>query len=130
MNDIANKEDIKIFVDEFYSRARSNELLGKVFNSKVKAEEWPRHLERMYAFWNTVLFGQADYKGNPFSKHSDLQIADTHFDIWVSTLSEVIDDFFTGPKAEEVKWRTEKMAKLFKSKLRAIRKKGSYKTIM
>lgn len=28
MNDIANKEDIKIFVDEFYNRARNKELLA------------------------------------------------------------------------------------------------------
>jgi len=130
MNDIANKEDIKIFVDEFYRRARNNNLLGEVFNSKVKHEDWPRHLERMYAFWNTVLFGQADYKGNPFSKHSGLHLSDAHFDIWISTLSEVIDNNFNGPKAEEVKWRAEKMGELFKSKLRAMKEKGTYKTIM
>jgi len=130
MNDIVNKKDITIFVDEFYRRARSNEFLGKVFNSKVKADEWPRHLERMYAFWDTVLFGQANYKGNPFSKHIDLQITDIHFEIWLTTLSEVIDESFTGPKADEVKWRAEKMGELFKSKMKAIRKKESHKTIM
>jgi len=130
MNDIANKEDIKIFVDEFYRRARSNELLGKVFNSEVNPDEWPKHLERMYSFWNTVLFGQADYKGNPFSKHSNLQIADPHFEIWIATLSEVIDKYFDGPKADEVKWRAEKMGELFKSKLKAIKEKESNYTIM
>jgi len=130
MNDITNKEDIKIFVDEFYKRARNNDLLAKVFNSKVKPEEWPKHLEQMYAFWNSVLFGQVDYKGNPFSKHSNLEITDEHFEIWISTLSEVIDKYFAGSKADEVKLRAEKMGELFKSKLRAIKKNGSNYSIM
>jgi len=130
MTDIRNKADIMIFVDEFYKRARADKQLGMVFESRVADDEWPKHLQRMYAFWNTVLFGKADYKGNPFSKHADLPISDVHFDHWVNTLSSVIDENFEGPKADEVKWRAEKMGKLFSAKLQMLRDNKSYKNIM
>jgi len=124
MTDIENKDDIKFFVDKFYGKVREHKTLAEVFENKIAENEWPKHLERMYSFWNTVLFGQPDYKGNPFSKHATLPIADGHFDDWVVTLSTVIDENFKGPKADEVKWRADKMGELFKVKLKATQNSG------
>jgi len=130
MNDIRNKDDVKVFVDEFYSRVKTNVILRKIFAKRIAAHEWQNHLDRMYGFWNTVLFGKMDYKGNPFSKHIGLDIIDLHFDEWISILSEVIDENFNGTKANEVKWRAQKMSDMFKKKLLAKKEHSSNKSII
>ena len=83
----------------------------------------------MYSFWNTVLFGETDYRGNPFSKHSLLPIADEHFDRWLSLLNSALDQNFIGAKTNEVKERAYKMSLIFGSKLAHIRS-NNYKSNM
>jgi len=126
MKDISNKEDVKIFVDAFYEKVRGDELLGPIFDSRIQDEAWPVHLERMYSFWNTVLFGQIDYRGNPFSKHAKLPIFATHFERWINLLSLTIDECFEGEKANEVKLRAERMGNIFQSKLKYLRDNDQY----
>jgi hemoglobin len=63
--DIRNKQDIETFVNNFYDKVRENELLAPVFNSKIPSENWPAHLQRMYAFWNAILFAEKGFDGNP-----------------------------------------------------------------
>lgn len=125
MNEIQQKADIKKFVDAFYAKVRLDPLLGPVFAHKIPDHAWDAHLKRMYSFWNTVLFGQKDYRGNPFSKHANLPIESAHFEQWLNLFKATIDASFTGEKAEETKIRATKMAALFESKLDYIRSKGN-----
>lgn len=125
MNDITNKKDVQTFVDAFYQKIQQDSLLGPVFASKIATDAWFVHLERMYSFWNTVLFGQKDYRGNPFSKHASLPIELPHFEQWLHLFFTTIDANFKGPKAEEAKLRATKMATLFESKLSHIRSSGN-----
>lgn len=129
IKDITNKHDVKTFVNAFYDEVRNDNVIGPIFNDKIPNERWPMHLERMYSFWNTVLFGEADYRGNPFSKHSQLPIADEHFDRWLVLLESTLDKNFKGAKTEEVKERANKMSLMFRSKLAYI-KSNNYKSIM
>lgn len=129
MNDISNKKDIKIFVDAFYLEVRKDILIGPVFAAVIKNDNWTPHLERMYSFWNTVLFGASEYKGNPFSKHSSLPIEKVHFDRWLGLLNTTLDQHFKGAKVEEIKDRAEKMGLLFQSKLKDIRNNPQYRNI-
>ena len=121
MKDINDKEDVKVFVNAFYEKVQKDELLGPIFASRIKEGEWAVHLERMYSFWNTVLFGQIDYRGNPFSKHTKLPVFATHFQRWINLLSVTVDDYFEGEKADEVKLRAERMGNMFQTKLKYIR---------
>jgi len=130
MHDIADKEDVKIFVDAFYKRVRIDELIGPVFSAKIPNDNWTPHLERMYSFWNTVLFAQRDYSGNPFSKHASLPIKKDHFERWVNLFIKTIDEYFEGKKAEEAKMRAVKMGALFQSKLEYIQNNQSFKNIL
>ena len=41
--DILNKEDIKRFVDSFYSKVRTDNLLATIFNERIN-DRWPQHL--------------------------------------------------------------------------------------
>ncbi len=130
MYDIENKADIQLFVDAFYEAVRNDELIGPVFENQIEAGNWPIHLERMYRFWNTVLFGKQDYRGNPFSKHRQLPIQEKHFERWLSLLNQTLDENFKGSKAEEVKSRAYKMGQLFQAKLAHIQNDSEYRSIV
>ena len=118
--EIDNKTDIIVFVDEFYSRVRTDELIGPIFNDRI-GDRWPQHLEKMYSFWNSSLFGESDYRGHPFLPHASMPINGTHFNRWLSILRTTIEEKFTGHKAEEIQWRAEKMAEMFQIKLKHVR---------
>ncbi|MBS1586668.1 MAG: group III truncated hemoglobin [Bacteroidetes bacterium] len=114
--DITSMEDIKLLVDSFYGKIRVDLLLGGIFNGVIK-DRWPEHLEKMYRFWQTVLLGEHTYYGSPFPPHAQLPIEQHHFDTWLKLWHETIDEHFTGTKADEAKWRGDKMAVMFLSKI-------------
>lgn len=116
MSDITTIEDIKILVDTFYLGIREDDLLGPIFNAVIE-DRWPQHLDKMYRFWQTVLLGEHTYSGSPFLPHMKLDIEQTHFDRWLEMWHKTIDSHFAGKKADEVKWRGDKMAVMFLSKL-------------
>lgn len=116
MKDIDNIEDIKVFVDDFYAKVQGDDLIGPVFLEVI--QNWQPHLEKMYAFWNAVLFGVAGFKGNPFAKHAPLKIGEEHFGRWLVLFGETIDTHFEGPVADDTKKRAGLMAEMFLHKLR------------
>lgn len=112
MKDIADIKDIQLFVDEFYTKVRADDLLGPIFLAVI-GDDWQPHLNKMYAFWNAVLFGESGYKGNPFSKHAPLKIWRDHFERWLLLFSETINSHFEGPVAEDTMKRAGLMAEVF-----------------
>lgn len=114
--DITTIEDIKLLVDTFYAKIRLDLLLGEIFNGVIN-DRWPEHLEKMYRFWQTVLLGEHTYYGSPFPPHSQLPIEQKHFDVWLKLWHETINGLFAGVKADEAKWRGDKMAVMFLSKI-------------
>lgn len=116
MKDISELDDIKLLVDTFYGKVRENELLSPIFN-KVIGNRWPEHLEKMYRFWQTVLLQDHTYFGSPFPPHAKLPVEQKHFDTWLGLWHGTIDSFFTGDKANEAKWRGDKMAVMFLAKI-------------
>ena len=127
MHDIQDKADIKTFVDAFYEKVRIDPIIGPVFAASIPNDHWKPHLERMYSFWHTILFGVPDYRGNSFSKHEQLPIQARHFGRWIALLTETIDALFVGTKAEEVKMRAVKIGAVFQAKLAYIQAKTSFK---
>lgn len=73
MKEVANRADlpdvvaISSVVDAFYDRVRADDLLGPIFNHAVA--EWPAHLEKLKAFWSSVMLTTGQYKGNPVAAH-------------------------------------------------------------
>lgn len=130
MKEIENINDIKCFVNAFYTKVQNDELLAPIFASKIPDGAWDKHLNRMYDFWGTVLLGEKKYRGNPFSKHAMLPIQGKHFDHWIQLFTETIDAHFQGDKATEAKERAAKMALLFSSKLEYIRNHPQMKSII
>ena len=114
--DIITIDDIKIMFYTFYTKIRKDELLGPIFNEKI-GDNWATHLEKMYRFWQTVLLEEHTYNGSPFSPHASMPLFRNHFDRWMQLFNENIDETFTGEKAQEAKWRGEKMAEMFHYKI-------------
>ena len=124
MGDIETLEDIKKLVDRFYGGIRENELLGPIFNGIIQ-DRWPQHLEKMHRFWQTVLLGEHTYYGSPFPPHAKLPVEQKHFDTWLDIWKQTINEHFKGAIAEEAKWRANKMAEMFISKIAYYRDNNS-----
>jgi hemoglobin len=116
--DISSKKDIVVLIDAFYAQVRQDPLLAPMFLQRIPDDAaWPQHLRTMYSFWNTVLFAEDDYHGNPFPKHVGLEIEPRHFDRWVGYFHQTIDLYFSGPKANEARDKALKIRAIFESKL-------------
>ena len=121
--DILSIDDVKLLVDGFYDKVRSDELLGPVFNERIQ-DRWPEHLDKMIRFWQTVLLGEHTYYGSPFPPHAQLPVGHEHFMKWMDLFTATADELFSGEKAAEAKWRAAKMAEMFEVKIEHYRKVG------
>lgn len=119
-NEITSINEIVVLVDSFYDKVQKDELLGPIFD-KVIQDNWDQHLEKMYRFWETVLLNNHTYHGSPFAPHARLPISAEHFDRWLELFLATIDDHFVGEKADEAKWRAQKMAEMFQYKHKHIK---------
>ncbi|WP_316810129.1 group III truncated hemoglobin [Pedobacter heparinus] len=113
--ELANFEDIELFVDSFYDKVQSDELIGPIFNAVIT--DWQPHLEKMYNFWNAALFGVPGFKGNPFARHAPLSLEKEYFERWLLLFKQTIDTYFEGTMAEETKKKADMMAIMFLSKI-------------
>lgn len=117
MQEINSIEDIKKLVDSFYAKVKKDKDLAHVFNSRIASDDWPLHLNKMYRFWESVLFHKASYKGNPFEKHVDLPVKKVHFNRWIKLFIETVDENFYGSIAEDAKMKAKSIAYIFSHKI-------------
>lgn len=122
--DIETLIDIQLLVDSFYQKVRKDELLGPIFEGKIKGN-WIPHLEKMYNFWETILLNVRKYSGSPFAAHAKLPVEKEHFDRWLSLFNQTVDENFFGNTASEAKHRAENMGKMFHYKIQYYREKGT-----
>ena len=61
------EDQVASLVQRFYAKVREDEMLGPVFNAAV--HDWPEHLEKLSAFWSSVMLTTGRYKGNPMAAH-------------------------------------------------------------
>lgn len=117
--DIETLEDIRVLVDTFYTNVQKDTLIGGIFMGVIK--DWPLHLGKMYRFWQTLLLEEHTYEGKPFLPHATMPVEKKHFDRWLQLWEQAVDMYFEGPKADEAKWRGQRMAAMFLSKIEFIR---------
>ena len=123
--EIENGEDVRLLLDSFYAKVKEDPLLAPVFQQRIPTEaDWPQHMDILYQFWESVLFGVAAFRGNPFPKHIGLGINATHFDRWIQLFHSTIDELFIGKIADEAKDKSVKMRMLFEFKLKSIDESG------
>ncbi len=81
-----DEDVIRTLVDAFYTRIRSDAVLGPVFAARIS--DWGPHLEQMYAFWSSVTLMTGRYHGRPMPKHAPLPVDGAHFDRWLGLFAE------------------------------------------
>jgi hemoglobin len=120
MSDIKDREDIVLLINAFYTKVRSDKVIGYFFNDVVNVN-WEAHLPKMYEFWSKVLFSKGDYNGNPMAIHQGIHaqspLTIDHFDHWVELFQQTVDVLFEGENAEIVKYRAATIASIMKVKV-------------
>jgi hemoglobin len=81
---------IETLVRGFYERVRQDELLGPVFAAKI--DDWEPHLQKMFAFWSSVVLMSGRFHGNPMLKHAVLPIDAKHFDRWLALFEQTASE--------------------------------------
>ena len=85
-------------VRTFYARVREDALIGPIFEARIS--NWEPHLQRMCAFWSSVILSSGIYHGQPMRLHLPLPIEAQHFDRWLALFGSTARDLFDVPVAE------------------------------
>lgn len=123
MKDLTEREDIFLLVNSFYTLVRKDAILGPVFNTLIREEDWPMHLERMADFWECNLLFRPTFKGNPIQTHRfvdanyNYHTNQAHYDQWVKLWCQTVDEHFVGEKSALAKIRAKKMGSLLFTKV-------------
>lgn len=62
-----DEEGLSRVVRLFYARVRADAELGPIFNDAI--DDWPGHLDKLTAFWSSVMLTSGRYKGSPMAAH-------------------------------------------------------------
>lgn len=118
--DIANKEDIELLINSFYQKVKADDLIGFIFNEKIKIH-WEKHLPVMYGFWENVLFYTGSYEGNPLQVHQHINqivpLSKKHFIRWNKLFDATVDELFEGAKATLAKQRAASISTVMQIKI-------------
>jgi hemoglobin len=95
LHDQVSEETIKQLIDSFYGRVRRDPGLGPIFAKAIVEDAWPAHLEKMYAFWSSVMLTSGRYKGNPVVIHRRIDgIMPPMFGDWLDLFAATATDLF------------------------------------
>ena len=121
--DILGRDEIVRLVDRFYGKVGKDKTLGFIFNDIAKID-WETHLPKMYAFWQTVLFRDGGFRGDPLGKHASLvpltRMGREQFDRWLELFEETVDELFQGENATHIKACANDMANVIHSRINAL----------
>ncbi|MEP2280128.1 group III truncated hemoglobin [Maribacter sp.] len=116
MNDITNREDVRVLVHTFYDKIRQNAMLGPIFNGHITDEQWPTHLSKLTDFWESNLFGVRTFRGSPSKAHVNVDknlhhsISQDHFAQWLQLWFETLNELYEGELAERAKQMARRMS--------------------
>lgn len=108
--DPVSEDLIFILVDAFYAKVREDRVLGPVFNAAIS--DWPEHLEKLSAFWSSVMLTSGRYKGNPMAAHlKHRQSIDPRmFQRWLALWRETAQETLNDKGAADVIAKAERIA--------------------
>jgi hemoglobin len=106
---------IKILVDGFYARVRRDPTLGPIFAAAIAEDAWPVHLEKMYAFWSSVMLTSGRYKGDPVSTHRKVAgVAPPMFGNWLDLFEATAAELFVPDLAGQFACKARRIAESLK----------------
>jgi hemoglobin len=104
------EEQLSDLVHRFYARVREDAVLGPVFNGAI--DDWPEHLEKLTAFWSSVMLTSGRYKGNPMAAHLKQReaIRPIMFERWLQLWGETARETLPEAGASGVVAKAERIA--------------------
>lgn len=108
-NDIT-EAGLTALVDRFYAKVREDAALGPVFNGAI--HDWPEHLDRLQAFWSSVMLTSGRYKGQPLPAHFKHEAAITPalFERWLALWRETTEELMTPAAAAALQAKAGRIA--------------------
>lgn len=106
--------DLECVIPEFYRRVRANDQIGPLFNTVI--EDWPHHLDRLIAFWSSVMLTSGRYKGSPMAahlKHRDA-INPAMFECWLRLWDEVTGELLSDAAARAMQAKAQTIGESLK----------------
>ena len=100
---------IEHLVRAFYARIREDELLGPIFAARI--HDWEPHLQRICAFWSSVVLSSGVYSGQPMRMHLPLPVDARHFDHWLKLFEQTARELFSEPIAAYFIERAQRIAR-------------------
>lgn len=92
----------------FYARIRLDDRLGPIFAARI--DDWEVHLQRMMAFWSSVMLASGRYHGQPMQKHASLPIDARHFDHWLVLFEATANEVCGATRAGQFMERARRIA--------------------
>jgi hemoglobin len=106
---LPDETGIARLVHAFYARARTDWLLGPVFEDAV--QDWDEHLDTLVRFWCSVLLRAGSYRGNPMAAHRPLGVGDQHFARWLALWDATARDVLPRAQARHVFQTAERIGR-------------------
>jgi hemoglobin len=97
-------------VERFYAKVRRDPGLGPVFDGAI--DDWPHHLEKLKAFWSSVMLTTGRYKGQPMAAHMkhEPSMKPELFERWLGLWRETAAEELSPEGAEAVLEKAERIA--------------------
>lgn len=110
-----NEDTIRALVHGFYDAVLKDEVIGPIFAREIVPERWPQHLDKMCAFWSSLLLKTRRYEGRPLSPHLRIsELSDEHFGRWLSLFRATAAKVFNREDAAAVIGFAERIAHSFR----------------
>ena len=105
-----SEQDLAKLIPEFYARVRADPVLGPVFNRAIA--DWDEHLEKLQAFWSSIMLTSGRYKGHPLAEHIKLgdAIERDMFQRWLALWRETTAELLAPDAAAAIQLKAERMA--------------------
>jgi hemoglobin len=108
--DHVSEENIRRLVDGFYAKVRRDPELAPIFLRAIPGD-WRPHLNKMYAFWSSVMLTSGRYKGNPVVKHLALPgVQPVLFERWLELFNETSAELFEDAISAEFRAKAARIA--------------------
>ena len=113
--DRVTEDGIRGLVDAFYAKVRADAEIGPVFARVIPGDDWQPHLDKMYAFWSSVMLMSGRYKGNPVIKHTMITgMQPEMFARWLALFHETCGERFEAAICAEFRIKSERIAESLK----------------
>ena len=102
-----SEQDLTKLVPEFYARVRADPVLGPIFDGAID-----EHIEKLQAFWSSVMLTSGRYKGQPMVAHlrHEGAMSAANFDRWLALWQKTTGDILDPDNAAALQAKAARIA--------------------